>query len=110
MSPEEQAIIFSSEVPEGWRIIAHATPTRAFRIICGADEKVFRVQQLEPLVWKWRTLATHAGDDIFESYVPALNDMIAKQEELKTKIIKARIDQKNALALAEKTHGQLNPS
>lgn len=108
MTPDEQALVFSKDVPEGWRIVAHATPTRAFRIICNTEEKVFRVEQLEAVVWKWHTLSTHAGDEVFESYQPALDDMIAKQEAFKQKIIRARIEQKNALALAEKEHGPLS--
>jgi len=108
MTPEQQAIIFAAEVPEGWRIVAHATPTRAFRVICSADEKTFRVEQLEAGVWKWHPRSTHSGDDAFESYPHALADMVEKQEHFKQMIIRARIDHKNALALAEKEHGNLS--
>lgn len=105
MSPEEQEVVFNKDVPEGAYIVAHCVPTRAFRVIAMPGERTFRVEQLTTASWTWLPLSTHSGDAVFESFVPALNDMIDKQETFKDRIVRARIDHKNAIALAEKEHG-----
>lgn len=99
------AEIMAKDLPPGARVIAHTVPTRAFRVIAMPGDKVFRVEQLEPVVWLWHALSTHAGDEEFESFGPALQDAIEKQEQLKKAIVKARIEAKQQMALVEKTHG-----
>lgn len=105
MTPEQQDEVLNSQVPEGARVIAHCVPTRAFRVIALAGDMTFRVEQLEAGSWKWTTLSTHSGDEEFESFGPALQDAIDKQEQFKKKIIKAKIDHKQAVRLAEAEHG-----
>lgn len=87
-------------------MIAHCVPTRAFRVIAMPGDKVFRVEQLQPQVWKWAVLSTHAGDTEFESFGVALQDAIDKQETFKRKIIQAQNRQRQAERQAEKDHGK----
>jgi hypothetical protein len=107
MTPDEQEVVLNKDVPEGGRVVAHCVPTRAFRVVALAGEKTFRVEQLDAGIWEWKAVSTHTGDEEFESFGPALQDAITKQEEFKKRIIKARIDHKNAVAAAEREHGNL---
>jgi hypothetical protein len=82
--------------PKGWRVLAVAVPTRALRIIADDLSLIFRVEQLDPQpnhTYKWRVVSTHAGDEGFESYPPAIRDMLGKQARLKEKI---KLEQHNA--------------
>lgn len=72
--------------PEGWSVLAVAMPTRALRVIGENAGFKFRVEQLNPQNWTWRAVSSHAGDVQFESFIPAMNDMITKQARLKEKI------------------------
>lgn len=96
MDAEQAAKIINASPGVGWRILTVAVPTRALRIIVDDLGLKFRIEQLEPKppgVYKWRVVSTHAGDESFESYVPALQDMINKQAKLKELI---KLEQHNA--------------
>jgi hypothetical protein len=99
-NPEQIEKIMSA-VPEGARVIAVTVPTRALRVIALAGEKTFRVEQLEPITWIWQPRSTHSGDTPWESFGPALQDAMDKQEALKLEITRAMIAQKQAMRLAE---------
>ncbi len=86
MTPEQVDLIMNHSEIEGSRVVAALVPTRAIRVLALSGDLVFRVEQLEPGVWKWRTLSTHAGDEEFESFGPALDEAIKQQERLKLKI------------------------
>lgn len=90
-----------STAPEGARVIAVTVPTRALRVLMLEGEKTFRVEQLTPRTWIWRTVSTHNGDEPWESFGPALQDAIDKQEQLKLEINRAMIAQRQAQRLAE---------
>ena len=69
---------------------------------------VFRVEQLDPPnrqalkpEWKWRAISTHAGDEPFESFGPALDDAIVKQARLKEKIKLAQHQHRMAMVRAQ---------
>lgn len=87
MSPEQTATIINGTEP-GWQVLAVAVPTRALRIIGDTLKLKFRVEQLDPTngAFRWRPVSTHAGDEAFESFGPAIQDMITKQARLKEKI------------------------
>jgi hypothetical protein len=75
-------------VDPGWRVLAVAVPTRAFRLIVNDSGLTFRVEQLESPTTKhgthkWRTVSSHQGDTHYESYPSALQDMLKKQVKLK---------------------------
>jgi hypothetical protein len=90
--------------PEGWRVLAVAVPTRALRIIVNDLNLLFRVEQLVPQpgrTYAWRVVSTHAGDASFESYPPAIKDMLTKQARLKEKIKLAQHEARMAQIKAE---------
>jgi hypothetical protein len=101
MTPEQQEVILSRDVPEGGRVIAHMVPTRAFRVIELAGAKTYRVEQLDAGTWKWRTISTHIGDEEFESFNVALKEGIDAQEKFKSKILKAKAEHNHARRIAE---------
>lgn len=101
MNPIEQEVILNRDVPEGGRIVAHMVPTRAFRVIELAGAMIYRVEQLDAGQWKWRTISTHVGDEEHESFHIAVQEGVAKQEEFKKKIVKAKLAQKQAQRTAE---------
>lgn len=71
---------------EGSTVVAHCVPTRAIRVLMLKSQLTFRVEQLDPSVWRWSALSTHSGDDPWESYSPALDAAIAAQARLKLKL------------------------
>lgn len=88
-------------VEAGWNVLAVAVPTRALRVI-GEDAGLkFRVEQLNPNDWSWRPVSTHSGDKHFESFGPAIQDMITKQARLKEKIKLSMHEAKMARIKAE---------
>lgn len=104
MTPEQTATIINT-VEEGWHLVCVAVPTRALRIIRDAMSLKFRVEQLDPTggVFKWRVVSTHAGDESFESFLPALSDLITKQARLKEKIKLAQHEDRMARVKAQST-------
>ena len=97
-----QADQIISNAPEGWRVLAVAVPTRAFRIVADDANLKFRVEQLDSSRYKqgifdWRTVSTHIGDFTFESYPPAIRDMLTKQVRLKEMIKLDAHNQKMAM-------------
>ncbi len=95
----KQAAEIINNVEDGWTIVAVAVPTRGLRVTISADQKSFRVQQLMPGEgYRWDTIAFHAGDFPWESWGPALEDMIAKQARLKEKIKLAQRNARQAVA------------
>jgi hypothetical protein len=93
---------------EGATIVAHCVPTRAIRVLMLKGELTFRVEQLDPSVWKWSALSTHSGDDPWESYGPALEAATAMQERLKLKI-QASIQQSKRARLSILNDASANP-
>lgn len=91
MNTDQVAAIINAVEP-GWTVLAVAVPTRALRIIGDDLGLKFRVEQLDPGqgplkgTFKWRPVSTHAGDASFESFGPAIQDMIVKQARLKEKV------------------------
>lgn len=87
----------------GWTVLAVAVPTRALRVIGDELRLKFRVEQLDPAdgFFKWRPVSTHSGDEAFESFGPALDDMIVKQARLKEKIKLAQHEARMAQIKAE---------
>jgi len=110
MTPEKAAEIINSTEP-GWRVLAVAVPTRALRVIGDDLGLKFRVEQLDPGtgplkgVYTWRPVSTHAGDESFESFGPAIQDMCTKQVRLKEKIKLAQHESRMARIKAENPHG-----
>lgn len=100
MTPEQQVLVIN-DCPVGTRVVAVTVPTRAFRVIALDGDLVFRVEQLEAGSWKWQPRSTHSGDEEFESFGPALQDAINKQEQFKLKIRQAQIAQRQAMRVAE---------
>ena len=104
----EQATKIINVCPKGWRILAVVIPTRALRIIVNDLNLIFRVEQLDPQpdrTYKWRVVSTHAGDTSFESYPPAIKDMLGKQARLKEKIKLAQHNARMAQIKAESPLG-----
>lgn len=95
-----------SAVEDGWSVIAVAVPTRALRITKDDLSLKFRVEQLDPTVWKWQTKSTHVGDIAWESYLPALKDMVTKQVRLKEKIKLAQHEARMAMIAAQNPTGK----
>lgn len=100
MTPEQQIAVIN-RCPPGMRPVAVTVPTRAFRVVALDGDLVFRVEQLEAGSWEWKARSTHAGDEEFEAFGPALQDAINKQEEFKLKIRQAQIAQRQAMRVAE---------
>lgn len=72
--------------PPDARVILVMVPTRAIRIIALMGDLVFRVEQLDSSVWKWRTLSSHKGDEPWEALEAAFNDANRMQARLKEKV------------------------
>ena len=90
--------------PEGWRVLAVAVPTRALRIVVNDLNLIFHVEQLDrkpDRTYGWRAVSTHIGDASFESYPPAIKDMLGKQARLKEKIKLAQHDARMAQIAAQ---------
>lgn len=100
MTPEQIEVVMN-QCPAGARIVAITVPTRAFRVIALGGDLVFRVEQLEAGAWTWQPRSTHAGDEVFESFGPALQDAIEKQEQFTLKIRRAQVAQRQAMRTAE---------
>lgn len=92
-------------VPAGWRVLAIAVPTRALRVIAEDLNIKFRVEQLDPTNWSWRAISTHQGDEEWESFGPAIQDMIIKQARLKEKIKLAQHEKRMAMIKTENPYG-----
>jgi hypothetical protein len=97
----EQSAKIINAVPSGWRLFAVAVPTRAIRLIVEDLGLKFRVQQLNPIDWSWRTVSTHVGDEAYESVPEAIDDMITKQSRLREKIKLAQHEKRMAMIKAE---------
>jgi hypothetical protein len=89
MTEEEMETIWGSTAgcAEGWRVLAIGVPSRALRLIANEDSMRFRVEQLRKTgsVIEWITVSSHQGDFAFESYPPAISDMLTKQKRLREK-------------------------
>lgn len=90
MTPEQVDLVMNQTELVGSHVVAITVPTRAVRVLALEGDLVFRVEQLDPGVWKWRTLSTHAGDEVFESFGSALDEAIKMQARLKLKIQEAQ--------------------
>lgn len=107
----EQAAQIINATDAGWTVLAVAVPTRALRVIGDDLGLKFRVEQLDPGTgplngtYKWRPVSTHAGDESFESFGPAMQDMINKQARLKEKLKLAVHDRNMARIKAENPRG-----
>jgi len=105
---DAQADQIISNAPDGWHVLAVAVPTRAFRIVADDANLKFRVEQLDSsrykqAIFEWRTVSTHIGDFTFESYPPAIRDMLAKQVRLKEMIKLDDHNRKMAMIAAQET-------
>jgi hypothetical protein len=103
---EAEAVWGERSCPEGWRSLAVAIPTRALRIIASADSMLFRIDQLRRKLDKsveWVTVSSHQGDFAFESYPPAIKDMLTKQARLKEKLKLAEHEKNMAMIRAQET-------
>lgn len=92
-------------IDAGWSVIAVAVPTRALRVTSDDLNLKFRVEQLDPTVWKWRAVSTHIGDLAWESFLPALKDMGGKQARLKEKVKLAQHEARMAMIAAQNPLG-----
>lgn len=99
---EETAKIINT-TETGWRVVAVAVPTRALRVVVDDTDLKFRLEQLDPTNWSWRAVATHIGDEPFESFGPALQDLGTKQARLKEKIKLAQHEMRMAMIKAQET-------
>jgi hypothetical protein len=91
-------------IPEGWCVISISVPP-GLRVITEDLHLTFRVEQLDTNTWLWRVISTHRGDEAWESFGPAIHDMINKLARLKEKV---KLDQHNkrmAMIKAESPHG-----
>lgn len=83
----DQAAKIINATEDGWTVVAVAVPTRGLRVTHNANELLFRVEQLRASEnWRWVPVSSHKGDEPWESFGPALDDMITKQARLKEKI------------------------
>ena len=110
MTDEEAEEIWGSyaSCAEGWRVLAIAFPTRALRIIADNASMLFRVEQLQRKIDKsveWITRSSHQGDFAFESYPPALKDMLGKQARLREKLKLAEHERNMAMVRAQEAMG-----
>jgi len=88
-------------VPVGWHAVAVTVPTRAIRVIRDDLSLKFRVEQLNSVNWTWRVVSTHAGDEAWESFGPAMQDAITKQVRLTEKIKLAQHEKRMAMVKAQ---------
>jgi hypothetical protein len=107
MTEEDIEAIWGSTAScaEGWRVLAVAVTSRALRIIANEDNMLFRVEQLRRKAdksVKWETVSSHQGDFAFESYPPAIKDMLEKQARLQEKLKLAEHERKMATIRAMK--------
>lgn len=75
-----------SATPAGWIVVSIAVPTRALRVIRDEACITYRVEQLDARDWSWVIISTHTGDEPWESWGPAWQDMVDKQARLKEKL------------------------
>jgi hypothetical protein len=73
-------------VPPGWHVVTIAVPTRALRVVRDDACIKYRVEQLDARDWSWVIISTHTGDEPWESWGPAWQDMVDKQARLKEKL------------------------
>lgn len=107
---DAQAYQLFSTAPEGWRVIANAVPTRAFRILADDTDLKFRIEQLDASqahhgVYDWRPIAVHVGDFTFEAYPPAIKDMLTKQVKFKELVKLAEHNDNMAMLAAQNAMG-----
>jgi hypothetical protein len=110
MTPEQIDTLMNQIDPPDARIVAHCVPTRAIRVIALKGDLTFRVEQLEPGAWKWRTISTHSGDEPFESFGFAVDDAVRMQARLKEKIKLAQHENNMARVKALHSTSNLTPT
>lgn len=104
---DQEALLLFGTASEGWRVIANAVPTRAFRIVADDTDLKFRIEQLDASqahhgVYDWRPISVHIGDFAFESYPAAIKDMLSKQVRFK-EMVKLAEHNDNMAMLAART-------
>lgn len=87
--------------PADATVVAVCVPTRAIRVLMLKGALTFRVEQLDPQVWKWRSLSTHVGETQWEAFGVALDDAVKQQVRLKEKVKLAQHEHRMALIKAQ---------
>jgi hypothetical protein len=101
MNLEQVTKIMETVDPTDATVVTVCVPTRAIRVLKLKGDLTFRVEQLDPQVWKWRSISTHVGDAPWEAFHVALEDAWKHQARLKEKIKLAQHEHRMARLKAE---------
>jgi hypothetical protein len=99
---EDQVEALLNKVKDGETIVAHCTPTRAFRVVMLDGEKTFRVEQLVRQAGdKWVALSTHTDDFKWKAYHAALEAAIENNKKFLLEMRKIKVAQNQAIRAAK---------
>lgn len=93
---EEQISKLLNKVSKGERVVCHAVPTRAFRIVVLSNETHFRLEQLSRQRGdKWIPLSLHHEVIPWRAYDEALTALVAANQKFMQQMRQIKVQQRH---------------